>query len=230
MTRAVARPSSSSLFLCIPVNKGNHFLIWTFGPRKPLFTHVSYPTGRSWPLLCSISSGSLACTPLASESCPLVYSAALNPIACYQSNFAPSFRSTWHQASSCACQSFARSSCMVSLACDAHLPLRPSLRPTTQSSQRKGFPSFASSAGVSPPSFTKESSPLFDFGISSQPTLPHSLPTPNSHSLSTQVTNIDIDSPAFASHSFSHPRNPQHHPKCKFATPSSCASRESRVW
>lgn len=42
-------------------------------------------------------------------------SAPLNPVVCEQAYFAPFFRSTWHPTSSCACQSFARSSCLVSL-------------------------------------------------------------------------------------------------------------------
>lgn len=123
---------------------------------------MSHFTGRSWPLLCSISSGSLACTPLASESCLLVYSAALNPIAFYQFYFRPHHFDLLG-IKLLLCLSIV---CQIQLhgqpPTQRHLPPRPSLRPTTQSSREKSFPSFAFATGVSsPPSFTNESSSLF---------------------------------------------------------------------
>lgn len=164
--------------------------------ENPSSRHVSHSTGRSWPLLCSISSGSFACTPLASKSCLIAYSAALNPIESYQSSIAPSFRSTWHPNTSCACQSFARSSCTVSLLCNAISQLDLPFDQPPRATERKGFPSFASFTGVSPLSFTNQSSSPFDFAISSQsqlchtlfrpPTATHSVPKPPRISISTR--------------------------------------------
>lgn len=122
---------------------------------------MSHFTGRSWPLLCSISSDSLACTPLASESCLLVYSAALNPITFYHFYFRP------HHFDLLGIQLLLCLSivCQIQLhgqpPTQRRLPPRPSLRPTTQSSREKSFPSFIFATGVSPsPSFTNESSSL----------------------------------------------------------------------
>lgn len=166
--------------------------------ENPSSRHVSHSTGRSWPLLCSISSGSFACTPLASKSCLIAYSAALNPIACYHSSIAPSFRSTWHPKTSCACQSFARSSCMVSLLCNAISQLDLPFGQPPKAAERKGFPSFLRFFHRSVTTIFSQRVVL-SFRLCHlvpQPTLPHSLPTPNCHSLGTQAaTNIDIDSP-----------------------------------
>lgn len=139
-TRAVAWPSPSSLFLCIPVNKGNHFLIWTFGPRKPLFA------------ACIISYWSFLATPLFD----IIGLTCLHPfgvrvlLACVFRCFKP-YRmlsvllrpifSIYLASSILLCLSIV---CPIQLhgqlCLRRHLPLRPSLRPTTQSKAEKRLP------------------------------------------------------------------------------------------
>lgn len=192
---------------------------------------MSHPTGRSWPPLCSTSSGLFSCTPLASESCMLVYPAALNPIACSQSNFAPSFRSTWHPTSSCACQSFARSSCLVSLLCNAIYRIDLSLRPTSQSSREKASLRFLHRSIIT--LFLPTSRPLLSTSVSRPSQLCHTLfQLPTATHSNTQATNTVIDSPFFFTSNsiFVQDIASISYPRCKFATPSSCALRESRAW
>lgn len=229
-TCAVARPSSSSLFLCIPVNKGNHFLIWTFGPRKPLFA------------ACIIFCWSFLATPLFD----IIRFTCLHPFGarvllacvfrCFKSYcmlsvlLRPIF-SIYLASSILLCLSIV---CPIQLhgqpCLQRHLSPRPSLRPTTQSREKR-LPFLRFFHRSITTLFYQRVVPSFSTLVSRPSQLCHTLFQPPTATHSALKSQISISTRQLSPLIQSRIQEiPQHHPKCKFATLSSCASRESRVW
>ena len=192
-TPAVVRPSSSNLLLCKSVNKGNHFLFWTFEPRKSLFP------------ACVTSYWLFLATPLF-DIIRLIF---LHPfgvrvlLACVFRCFKPyralSILLRWELSIYLASTILLCLSIVCPIELPGQLSLRRHLRSSTFPStnlpkQQRKLPFLRFFHRSITTFFYRRVVPSFRLWYSSQPTSSHSLRTPNCHSLSTQVTNIDIDS------------------------------------